>query len=170
MKLYEFEWKDLRCPLGCEFDFLLPGESWDVWLLEECWRSWVLQGHPCIKWYQSRNIFLKKFFFVCFFEELKKVLLKIWYAAYTSEQDCSSGKKTRSGKILKVRLFFWIGICKQSLWLQRRWQWTWHSAEGWIERTTEVFSGESGRLQKPRRSKGVAHEEVPDGGPCLPKD
>jgi len=39
----------------------------------------------------------------------------------------------------------------------------------WIERTTEVFSGESGRLQKPRRSKGVSQEEVPDGGPVLTK-
>ena len=39
----------------------------------------------------------------------------------------------------------------------------------WIERTTEVFSGESGRLQKPRRSKGVAQEEVPNEGPVLTK-
>ena len=35
----------------------------------------------------------------------------------------------------------------------------------WIERTTEVFSG----LQKPRRSKGVAQEEVPDREPVLTK-
>ena len=40
----------------------------------------------------------------------------------------------------------------------------------WTESTTEVFSRESERLQKPRRSKGVAQEEVPDRGPCLPKD
>ena len=40
----------------------------------------------------------------------------------------------------------------------------------WIERTTEVFSRESERLQKPRRSKGVAQEKVLDRGPCLPKD
>ena len=39
----------------------------------------------------------------------------------------------------------------------------------WIERTTEVFLGESGRLQKPRRRKGVAQEEVPDRGPVLTK-
>lgn len=32
-----------------------------------------------------------------------------------------------------------------------------------------MFSGESGRLQKPRRSKDVAQEEVPDGGPVLTK-
>jgi hypothetical protein len=39
----------------------------------------------------------------------------------------------------------------------------------WTERTTEVFSRESERLQKPRRSKGVAQEEVPDRGPVLTK-
>jgi len=39
----------------------------------------------------------------------------------------------------------------------------------WIEKTTEVFSRESGRLQKPRRSKGVAQEEVPDRGPVFTK-
>jgi len=40
----------------------------------------------------------------------------------------------------------------------------------WTERTTEVFSRESERLQKPRRSKGVAQEgEVPDKGPVLTK-
>ena len=37
------------------------------------------------------------------------------------------------------------------------------------ERTTEVFSSESERLQKPRRSKGVSQEEVPDRGPVLTK-
>jgi len=39
----------------------------------------------------------------------------------------------------------------------------------WIERTTEVFSRGSERLQKPRRSKGVAQEEVPNRGPVLTK-
>ena len=39
----------------------------------------------------------------------------------------------------------------------------------WTERTTKVFSRESERLQKPRRSKGVAQEEVPDGEPVLTK-
>ena len=37
----------------------------------------------------------------------------------------------------------------------------------WIERTAEVFSRESERLQKPRRRKGVAQEEVLDRGPVL---
>ena len=32
----------------------------------------------------------------------------------------------------------------------------------WIKRTTEVFSGERRRLQKPRGSKGVAQKKVPD--------
>ena len=40
---------------------------------------------------------------------------------------------------------------------------------GWTERTTKVFSRESERLQKPRRSKGVAQEEVPNRGPVLTK-
>lgn len=39
----------------------------------------------------------------------------------------------------------------------------------WIGRTTEVFSGERGRLQKPRRSKVVSQEEVPEGEPVLTK-
>lgn len=39
----------------------------------------------------------------------------------------------------------------------------------WTERTTEVFSRESERLQKPRRSKGVAQKKVPDRGPVLTK-
>ena len=39
----------------------------------------------------------------------------------------------------------------------------------WIDRTTEVFSRESERLQKPRRSKGVAEEEVLDRGPVFTK-
>ena len=39
----------------------------------------------------------------------------------------------------------------------------------WIERTTEVFSRESERLQKPKRSKGVSQEEVPDRGVVLTK-
>ena len=40
----------------------------------------------------------------------------------------------------------------------------------WTERTIEVFSRENERLQKPRRSKGVSQEEVPDRGLCLPED
>ena len=40
----------------------------------------------------------------------------------------------------------------------------------WTERTTKVFLKDSGRLQKPRGSKGVAQEEVPNREPCLPKD
>ena len=40
----------------------------------------------------------------------------------------------------------------------------------WIKRTTEVFSGERRRLQKPGGSKGVAQKKVPDKGTCLPKD
>ena len=40
----------------------------------------------------------------------------------------------------------------------------------WIKKTIEVFSGERRRLQKPRESKGVAEEKVPDKGPCLQKD
>ena len=39
----------------------------------------------------------------------------------------------------------------------------------WTKRTTEVFSRESERLQKLRRNKGVAQEEVPDRGPMLAK-
>jgi len=39
----------------------------------------------------------------------------------------------------------------------------------WIERTSEVFSRESERLQKPGRSKGVSQGEVPDRGPVLTK-
>ena len=39
----------------------------------------------------------------------------------------------------------------------------------WTERTDEVFSRESERLQKPRRRKSVAQEEVPDRGPVLSK-
>ena len=39
----------------------------------------------------------------------------------------------------------------------------------WTERTIEVFSRESKRLQKPRRSKYVAQEEVPYRGPVLTK-
>ena len=39
----------------------------------------------------------------------------------------------------------------------------------WAEKITEVFSRESERLQKPRRSKGVAQEEVPDRGLVLTK-
>ena len=36
-------------------------------------------------------------------------------------------------------------------------------------RTAEVFLRESERLQKPRRNKGVAQQEVPDRGPMLTK-
>ncbi len=39
----------------------------------------------------------------------------------------------------------------------------------WIERTIEVFSRESERLQKPIRSKCVSQEKVPDRGPALTK-
>ncbi|MCY6524772.1 hypothetical protein, partial [Actinobacillus pleuropneumoniae] len=39
----------------------------------------------------------------------------------------------------------------------------------WTKGKTEVFSRESERLQKPRRSKGVAWKEVPDRGLMLPK-